>query len=161
MIVCGVDLGGRKVAISTFVDGELTNLSHLEVAKTTRARELREIAEYTLDITKVADYVFVEEPLVGRGVRASMQVSQAAGAVLAALGGGVHEVKSALVPVGTWKKEVIGSGSANKDTVKDWLREAYPVYATLCGSNQDRIDATCIGLYGVQLIERADALDEL
>lgn len=160
MIIGGVDLGGRKAAVSIFVDGVLTNVAALEVPKTSRARELRTLAEWTFGYLKVCDLVFIEEPLIGRGVRASLQVAQTAGAVLASLGG-LLGVESDLIPVGTWKKDVIGNGSANKEMVSLWLKSSHPSYAVQCADNQDRIDAICIGLYGVQLRDRAEHLEKL
>jgi len=60
-----------------------------------------------------------------------------------------------------WKKEVCGKGNADKQFVREWLESAYPSYAALCGCNQDRVDAACIGLYGVKLADRSRQLAEL
>jgi len=157
VIVCGIDLGARKVAISTFVDGELTLAQSLEVPKTTRARELRTLGEWTFGYTKIANYAFVEEPLIGRGVRSSLQIAQTAGAVMSAMGG-LLAIDSRFVDNKTWKKQVVGNGNASKEMIEEWLKRTHPAYAALCGSNQDRIDAACIGIYGVQVLERRDTM---
>jgi Holliday junction resolvasome RuvABC endonuclease subunit len=164
MIIGGVDLGGRKAAVSIFVDGVLTNVADFEVPKTTRDQELRTLALWAYGYLKVCDLVFIEEPLIGRGVRASLQVAQTSGAVLAGLAEipwGSKGRECHLVPVGTWKKDVIGNGSANKEMVSLWLKSSHPSYAVQCADNQDRIDAICIGLYGVQLRDRAEHLEKL
>jgi len=157
VIVGGVDLGGRKAAVAICDDGVLHHVADLVVPKTTRARELRTLGEWCYGYLKVCDYVFIEEPLIGRGVRASLQVAQTAGAVMSALGGAL-DVKTDFVTVASWKKAVVGSGNADKEMVKSWLESSHPAYAALCGANQDRIDAACISLYGVQLLERASQL---
>lgn len=161
MIIGGVDLGGRKAAVSIFVDGEMTNVADLTVPKSARALELRTLAEWSFGYLKVCDLVMIEEPQVGRGVRASLQVAQTCGAVMATLGGTPWSHRSDWVPVATWKKEVCGKGNLDKKAVATWLESSHPAYAALCGANQDRIDATCIGLYGVLLHERAASLAEL
>lgn len=161
MIIAGVDIGGRRVAVSIFVDGVLTNVTDLEVPKSTRARELRTLAIWAGDNLRVCDLVLVEEPLIGRGVRASLQVAQTAGAVLATLGDTVRDTRSDWVSNTTWKREVVGSGNANKEAVALWLKSSHPSYSAQCGESQDRRDAVCIGLYAVQLAERATQLAEL
>lgn len=158
--IAGVDLGARKAAIAVFHDGKLGYVGDLEVPKTTRARELRTLAEWSFGYLKVCDFVFVEEPLVGRGVRASLQVAQTAGAVMSSLGG-LLDIKSDLTPNKAWKKALIGNGNASKEEIKSWLVNTYPSYAALCGSSQDRVDAACIGLYGVLVHDRASHLATL
>ena len=157
MIVGGVDLGGRKAAVSIFDGGELTYVDHFTVPKTTRGRELHAMAEWTWRVLKVCDFVVVEEPQIGRGVRSSLQVAQTCGAVMSTL----HGIKAMWVPVSTWKKEVVGRGNADKTAVREWLESSHPGYAERCGANQDRIDATCIGLYGVGLLDRSGRLEDL
>lgn len=154
-VTAGVDLGARKVAISLFVDGELASVDSLEVLKATRSRELRTLAEWAQFKLKPAQFVMVEEPLIGRGVRASLQVAQTAGAVLSYL---PYTTQSDLVSVTAWKKEICGKGNADKEFVSNWVKSSHPSYSALCGANQDRIDALCIGLYAVQLQARAGQL---
>lgn len=157
VVVGGVDLGGRKAAISLFRDGHLVDVAHLEIPRSRRSQELRTLGHWSWTVLKECDYIFVEEALVGRGVRASLQVTQSVGAVLASLG----DLRVDLVPVKTWKKELTGNGNASKEDVAKWLQTNYPSYASACGPNQDRIDATCIGLYGIRVHERSARLDEL
>lgn len=160
MILGGVDLGGRKAAVSIFEDGKMTQVVSLEVPISYRARELRTLGEWCFGYLKVCNYVFVEEALIGRNVRSSLQVAQTAGAVMAGLGG-ILPIRSYYVEVKKWKKELIDNGNAGKEVVAQWLLMKHPAYAALCGSNQDRIDATCIGLYGVRVANRSVHLEDL
>lgn len=161
MIVGGVDLGVRKAAISLRSDGDLSCVEHFEVPRQHRHQELRILAEWCYGYLKVADAIFIEEPLVGRNTRVSLQIAQTAGAVMSSLGSGLREVHIDFVDNKSWKKAVIGNGNANKEDITSWLKSHHPSYAELCGGNQDRVDATCIGIYGGQLCERATQLADL
>lgn len=159
MIVAGVDLGVRKAAVSVWQDGELTYVDHLEFTKdeVSRAIELCTLGLFVYGYTKAVDHVFIEKPLVGRNTDVSLQISETCGAVLARHGElPGHSLR--LVSNTTWKKEVVGNGKADKFAIRSWLEASYPAYADLCGSNQDRIDAIAIGLYGHLCATRADKL---
>jgi len=122
-----------------------------------RPKELATLTTTMIDACKGANYVFIEEPLVGRGVKASMQISQVAGAVMAMLGN--HGIHTELVNVKTWKKDICGNGNASKEDVDMWLSTTHPSYAEACGDDrhrQDNVDACCIGLFGVATLERAN-----
>lgn len=161
MNIAGVDLGGRKIAISFFDDGKMISALEYETKKSTRARELWDLADWSRNLLRLADLVVVEEPLVGRGVRSSLQLAQTAGAVLSTIGDTATHTRSQFVEVATWKKDLLGKGNATKDQVRIWLEEHYPAYAVLCGDSQDKVDATCIGLYGVRLHARSQELGVL
>lgn len=157
MIVAGVDLGVHKAALSIFQDGELTSVDHLELTGMNRSIELATIGLWVFGYTKVVDHVFIEKPLIGRNTDISLQLAQTCGAVMAAHGHlPGHDVR--LVSNTSWKKEVVGSGNADKFVVRNWLEAYNSAYADLCGSNQDRVDAIAIGLYGVICANRADKL---
>lgn len=156
MIIAGVDCGGRKVAVSLFHDGELLRVDDLEVSRSTRPLELRTLAEFAARYFQIANFVYVEEPVVGPGIRASLQVAQTAGAVMSRV-----PRHGDWVPVTSWKKEVIGRGNVGKVDVAKWLRSSHPTYADQCGRNQDRIDAVCIGLYGERIAKRSGHLADL
>ena len=148
MIIIGVDLGGRKAAVAVYADGQLVKVdAHATEPVFSRPNQLASVALWVAQQTMNADQIFIEEPIIGRGVRASIQVIQMGGAVLSELiGRSVH-----MIPVGNWKKTILGKGDASKEHVKAWLESAHPEYAILCQGDQDRIDAICIGLYGVHL----------
>lgn len=158
MQTVGVDLGGRKIACAVFDNGYLTRVHARSLPATIpRGQALSVLAWDVVAQTATTDVVFyIEEPLVGRGVRASLQIAQTAGALLAT----INKTPAHLVPVATWKKAVVGRGNADKLLVKSWLESHYPAYAQMCEGNQDKIDAVCIGLYGVANERAAQRLVE-
>lgn len=155
-IVAGVDLGKNKAAVSVFVAEDLTAVTHVELPPTgARAGNLAVLADFVAQATIACDVVYIEEALVGRNVRQSLWIAQTVGAVLAALNAEAREI-----PVARWKAEVVQKGNATKEEVRDWLARHYPAYAEQCQGNQDRIDAVCIGLYGVRVERVARRLME-
>jgi Holliday junction resolvasome RuvABC endonuclease subunit len=149
VIVAGVDLGVRKAAI-TIMDGDTITCSMaFESNARTRSLQLSQVAQWVREVCNGhrVDVVYVEEPLVGRSTRISLQIAQTAGAVLAYVS---HLSDSYLVPTTTWKKEVVGHGGANKEKISEWLDSHYHDYSVQCDGDQDRVDATCIALYGRQ-----------
>lgn len=157
MIIAGVDLGVRKAAIAIFDDGYLGNVAHLEVPPISRSQELRTLGYWSWQHLKMCDSIYIEEPLGGRNLRTSLRIAQTAGAVMASIG----LVDNYLIPVDAWKKEVIGKGGVNKQAIASWLQANHPSYAEQCQGNQDRVDAVCIGLYGVLVHDRSGNLDKL
>ena len=154
MRIGGVDCGGSKVALAILEAGEL--YPHVLVSKEAdRHGALRDIGRFVGHYLSRCDVVYVEKPVVGRGVAASLQVAQAAGAVMSHL-----DVPTYFVPIQTWKKAITGNGNAPKGLVKTSLAELHPRYSELCGGDQDLVDATCIALYGEQqerVVERIRA----
>lgn len=158
MIIVGIDLGKNKAALSRFVDGELDFVGHTEIHPDHhRGSALDIISAWCRMWTQDADMIFIEEPLVGRNVRGSLQIAQTAGAVMSRN----PDKPIYLVPVSSWKKEVLGAGNADKSSVSTWLDSHHPAYAVRCGTNQDRIDAVCIGLYGVSVDRRTAVLEDV
>ena len=166
MIICGVDLGTRKSAVSRLSVGSdrddvpmampmsRVNAISLMVHPTQRANELHILATMTSEACEGSNYVFIEEPLVGRGVKASMGISQTAGAVMAWLG--QMSIPTELVNVSHWKKGLLGKGNASKEDIEMWLSTNYPVYSAEC-DDQDQRDATCVALYGWQTLRSLKA----
>lgn len=153
MIICGIDLGSRKTAVarlSQAPDGEASlSAVTLLVHPAHRGMELYALANYTAAACVNADMVYIEEPLVGRGVKASMALSQVAGTLMAKLAG--EQIPCDLVNVKTWKSKVVGNGNADKKAIEMWLKENHPKYAAHCG-DQDQFDAACIALFGRQIL---------
>ena len=143
MRIAGVDCGGSKVAVSILEDGNLQ--PHVLKATGDRHGVLRDIGQFVELHLNACDVVYIEEPVVGRGVRASLQVAQTTGAVMSHL-----SVSSYFVNISSWKKTVVGAGNASKGLVGTTLLKLHPRYSSLCGRDQDLIDATCIALYGVE-----------
>ena len=142
MRIGGVDCGGSKVAIAILEGGELY-LHNLVLKDQDRHAALRNVGDFARRYLDRCDVVYVEKPVVGRGVAASLQVAQAAGAVMSHLAS-----PSYFVPIQTWKKALTGNGNAPKGLVKTSLLELHPRYSELCGGDQDLVDATGIALYG-------------
>lgn len=155
MIITGVDCGVRKVAIATIevLDGAPGEhrAAAFESKSKNRQEQLLEVAEWTRTLTHVhgSELIYVEEPLVGRGVRTSLQIAQTVGAVLSRASAHAY-----LVDNNSWKKTVCSKGGLAKSDVALWLKEQHPCYSANCdgvaGHRQDAVDATCIALYGVQ-----------
>lgn len=159
MIIGGVDLGARKAAVSIFNGPTMTHVDSIEFPSTTRAKEVASVGHWVWTQLRICDSVWVEEPLIGRGVRASLQIAHTAGAVLCQLAADVKHID--FVPVTTWKRDVVGNARADKQQVADWLYQEHSKYSALCAGNQDRVDATCIGLYGVGISDRLRLLEDL
>lgn len=157
MITAGVDLGVRKAAVSILCEGELVSTRAFESdSQLPRSTQLQEVSLWVQALINLyqPEAVYVEEPLVGRSTRVSLQIAQMAGAVLAAVDGlrtGDGEyTRSYLVSNTAWKKELLGRGAGKdiKAQVRKWLDTEFPSYATKCDGDQDRYDASCIALYG-------------
>lgn len=155
-MIWGVDLGTRSASIVGL--GETLHTASVTCAKNwDRYQELSWIARSVRSQVVLGDTVFVEEPpLAGsRNVRTALQLAQVLGAILSGVG-----IEAYPVPVSSWKKGTVGSGNATKEDVSDWLSEQHPGYSASCGDDQNLIDATCIALYGQQLLYRARVLGD-
>ena len=136
--IIGIDLGVRTAHISTkrhcFTIG-------LKPKQGTRDEEIQCIYDGISERFDGNYYAYIEEPVVAgaRNLRTSLRIAQISGAVLSAVNG-------ELVPVSTWKKEVVGKGNAKKEEIREWLK-TQPEYK-YASSSQDWIDATCLRLYG-------------
>lgn len=142
-MIVGIDLGVRTIHVSTpskcfTITAEKKSERHTEIINLYTQFYHRVIGP------KMMAKCFVEEPVVAgaRNLRSSLQIAQVSGAILAT------PINSYLVPVSTWKKEVVGKGNASKDEVAEWLLLNRPELYELTGGKQDHIDATCIRLYG-------------
>lgn len=159
MMIAGVDLGKNKAALSRFTNtGALIDVSYLELdTHLRRATNLHELAEWVRFQVDSRAVLYIEEPLVGRNTRVSLELAQTAGAVMAAC----YRCHITLVPVGSWKSSIVNAGNASKEQVAAWLKTNHPDWYEKCIGNQDRIDATCIGLYGVRVEQRATKLADV
>lgn len=157
MRIVGVDLGIRKIAWALWEDGILKETWAFESSAETRQQELREVADtlYSEVLAVEPQYVFIEDTLIGNNRKYSIKLSQTMGAVLAALA----DRDVYLVNNTTWKKQVVGSGNAHKNTVRNYIIQRSSAYAVLCGYDQDRFDAACIGYYGVLTHQKVEAME--
>jgi len=162
--VMGIDLGIAKIAYSLWENDRLVETNSVSVEMMgKRALQLTTLMDYIAAqvLHFRPDHVVIEDVLIGNNRKYSIKLAQTMGAVLAGLGrlteyGWYGETIP--VNVGKWKKEVIGNGHAGKEDIRNYLLERDSAYAELCGSDQDRFDAACIGYYGVILSERANRL---
>lgn len=148
MAVWGIDLGVRSIHLAKLEGGELNVRS---IRSETKAR-WQEIFHLQLELNGFLprDTIFIEEPPMVRSQKVHGQMHQVVGlAISQAL-----PAHSFLVNVKTWKKDLIGNGNAPKTAVTQWLNDHYPSYSAICGEDQDLTDATCIALYGRQVLER-------
>lgn len=111
--------------------------------------------------------VFIEAPLVGRGVKASLQVAKIEGACLAGAQSVAHSdpgiglIRVYEVGVTEWKKAVVGNGSASKIQVQTWLHkywnQAWVGACDLSGRvvDEDLADASAICWYGMKTLDIA------
>ena len=173
----GVDLGIAKIAWAIHDGEKITGTGALNSGVGHRGEQIYRAVDYLDALVDelcqshygedVAINVFIEEPLIGNNRKYSMQIAQVYGAVLAQLAyhsmEGVRDSRYPWVSVygvnvGTWKKQVLGNGHADKEEIKNYIRVTYDGYADLCGHDQDRYDAACVCLYGVLVAARADTL---
>lgn len=94
---------------------------------------------------------FYERPIPVHSTNTLVSQSLSAGALLAQLPG----QKIGIPSPGTWKKEICGHGSLDKDGVRAWLEASHPSLAALCGEGTDLYDAACIALYGGAVLAQA------
>lgn len=165
--VFGMDLSSRKLAIVRLDlddNNEPTVWTFMADRKEkNRGNVLAHFSEeldslFDVVMLDEADYVFIEQPVVGRGgVHSTIVQAQVQGVVLAMAvlcgAGGAYPVN-----VKTWKKDIVGHGGADKDKVRAWLADHHPVLSELAGEDQDLVDASCVALYGKSVIERGEAL---
>lgn len=165
MNIVGVDLGVHKVALAAFEGEEMVDALAYEVPLAStpdRGAQLSVLAFVVHDfcLGRDADSVWIEDVLIGNNRKYSLGLAEVKGAVLSSL----YKLRlnrgtdTRLVNVQTWKKEVIGSGNATKDDVRAYIDGSNNGYAAQCGADQDLYDASCIGIYGRRILERASSL---
>lgn len=159
-LVVGIDLSSTKFAAVASAGG--TYKCHVKTRYKTYT-ELKGHLLSFLDQLGVAEYTnrraYIEEAVIARGgSRVTIQQAYAMGAVRLTLEESDWSVS--LVNVGTWKKQVVGNGRADKAAISGWLRANDGwLYERLAG-DQDLIDAACIGRYGAGVVRAARILDE-
>jgi len=156
----GIDLGVHKIALAVFTEDELS-VTHSYVSDAPmRDVQLLELGHYALGIAHLhdVDQVWVEEPLLGNNHKYSLAIAETKGAILGSISHLRPNVDIQTVNVQRWKKTVIGRGNATKEQIRDYIDVTHSAYAPLCDGDQDRYDATCIGIYGLLLNARAAQL---
>lgn len=83
-----------------------------------RKKELGEVITHLCNGDTDSTFVYIERPMVGRNIRASLDQMAVVGALRSIL----HDlgVPTTTVDPGTWKKAVVGNGRAAKETIREW-----------------------------------------
>lgn len=164
-VIMGIDPSAKKVAVIGFCPELNTIMARAEVLYRTGTQKPEslalaltvadELADWAEQIAPGGDwYVWIENPLVGRGgVVTTMKQAYVGGILRAVLhdrGFRVGEVNQS-----TWKRDVIGSGRAEKGTIAQVVRETWPKVWGLVGNDQDLADAAAICLYGRRSLRAA------
>lgn len=153
----GIDYGIRRVACA-LPTMEWAETLELKPGKHDRGRELRFMADFVREfVGGRPEPIFLESPIGGMSgnMQTLVGMGMTAGAIAACFPGRVH-----LVAPSSWKALVCGSGRLDKAGVSDWLEREHPTLAEACRKpngklDQDRVDATCLGLCTVDgLAER-------
>lgn len=96
---------------------------------------------------KIQRIAYIEDVPFVRNVRVHSVLKEFTAAIRIPLllkGWAVHDVN-----VGTWKKQVVGSGNATKPQIRVWATGGgLPLDAS--SLEEDSLDALCIGVYGLQ-----------
>lgn len=168
MITLGIDLGISKIAVAALEDSTLVDATAYQPTAEdsdkimARGRVLHELGSWVYDYSLGVqpDAIFIEEIIVGNNTKYSLQLAQTFGSVLSALfvSSLVTGARVYLAGNKAWKKRLLGNGNANKDQIRAFIDESYSAYALLCDGDQDRYDACCVGLYGLDVVSAADQL---
>jgi Holliday junction resolvasome RuvABC endonuclease subunit len=156
--IVGIDLGVHKIALYCITVGEMEAWAY-EAPHPHRDLQLLELGSMAHDFALLhgADTVWIEDVIIGNNRKYSIGLAQVLGAVLSDLGQvRLHNgLDIRTVDNKTWKKTLLGNGNASKEQIRDYIHGSHPVYAPLCGDDQDLYDACCIALYGRLILDRA------
>ena len=168
-MIWGIDLGVRSFYAAGLKGEDLYLRSHVILAPKSvknqppaaRAIELADLRAAVAEIVLDGDLVVVEEPPMAgsRNPRTFLKLAQVCGVVAATAcsqGASVH-----FVPVDAWKREVVGKGGADKESVSRALSALSSRYSAQWEGNQNSVDATCIALYGLALTSRGVTAEDL
>lgn len=151
MICAGIDYGVRKVAV-VILDGDTADVFEQVLGKPFENHtdvQLRALLhESTLAYMKgrkvrltVVEAAWAKPT---KGIRVGMRLAMMSSVLALAAGRAGSSVLE--VPPGSWKKELIGNGSASKEVITAWLEAEHG--ALLPGAtSQDVRDAACLALY--------------
>lgn len=111
-----------------------------------------------------AIYVFIEDPVVGRGgAYSTIAQSKVHGAILAGLRSTDAEITVRGVNNSQAKKAVVGKGNADKPAIRKWCQAYWKqLYRRVCeynkGDQQDIIDAGMINRHGTMVVKRMNRI---
>jgi hypothetical protein len=156
----GIDASATHIAFVSLLGNEfsVTVSKNLGKSGPEACYNARVLTHETLDTVKkwagdsAIVHAFYELPVLGRGgFRSTAVQCFTSGSVQGVL----HERKCKTYPVNvsSWKKQVVGRGNADKGQVGEYLRCGWPSIHRAAHGNQDVYDASCIAIYGRQLLE--------
>jgi Holliday junction resolvasome RuvABC endonuclease subunit len=148
--VLGLDCSSKAVhGVLLDEHGELLRIVKWASKKTDTDERLEEIAQkMSAEIVEFLgdDEVFVtiEKPILIQNGHATISISQVVGAAKAVLV--AKAIKFLAVDNKTWKRAVLGDGSAKKDKIFKFAQMKWGENFT----EQDHADAACISMWGVK-----------
>ena len=150
MIDVGVDIGVRRIALG-IPHLRLTHAVDLGKKIGVRHRELYHLSGWMSQALPVPGAVrlWIETPFMSNGPKANQTTTIKMAEVVGAIKAAGEWAAVDLVGQSTWKAQVCGNGRAEKEDVWAWLEVNHPELFANCLSDQDRMDAMCIGLYGM------------
>jgi Holliday junction resolvasome RuvABC endonuclease subunit len=155
LIPIGVDIGSRRISISA---PTIRLLSTIDLGKGAgpgmREAELMTLQLWVRDLVRRAGLdpqnccIWVEATYLSSGAGGNAAVTVALAEVSTIVRTAVEWADAEQVIPGTWKKEVLGYGIAEKTDIQEWLWVSDPELAAGCEC-EDEFDASCIGYYGM------------
>ena len=161
--VIGIDASAGKLAL-VCLDGDQATLDTYVLGSPFTPfipeRAYASVSEFMQSVTRDdVPRVFLEAPVVAgaRNIQTTIKQAMVSGAIQTAVAEWGEQV--ILVPVSSWKAGIGAGGRASKQTVAEWLYIHHPQLSTLCVMDQDLIDASCIAVYGRDVLARSSRMD--
>ena len=150
VIDVGVDIGVRRIALGLPQLG-LSHAVDLGTKVGIRNVELYHLSGWMSQVLPVPGniHLWIETPFMSNGPKANQTTTIKMAEVVGTIKSAGEWAEVTLVGQSTWKAQVCGSGKTDKEGVAQWLFDHRPELYPKCRADQDRIDAMCIGLYGM------------
>lgn len=164
-VVIGIDPASTRLAVVAWYRNEFTyiaaSMKHLVSSGPEACGRVGSFITENLPILLPDEWpdksiAWVEEPVVGVGMRSTIVVSYTAGAVMAAFAPVCRKIH--LVSNSHWKKEVLGKGNATKEEIGEYVQEHWPALyqraqedkRVIKKDKQDILDAAAICEHGIR-----------
>lgn len=154
--VIGIDPSSVKIAVSVLRDGRAVH-SEWRPLPTDTASKMFKAMTYAQMLCKKwglraeasgTDLTFIiEDPIVGRGVYATIIQAKVHGALVAGAVSSTLVKNCETVAPSEWKKAILGKGNYPKDSIGPWLRTNW-TKAFDMSTIPDHYDSFCIAQYG-------------
>jgi len=163
--IAGIDPDTNRITLAYFYEDSVKDTAHGLWVGEPPEKKLRLAEHRLLPLTDVLwtylagvaytpkfDFVYVEKPMYTGNPASTISQAAAFGMIRAVL----HRmgIKNQPIDPGTWKKELIGSGRAQKEDVKQWAIVNLRLPDNL---SQDAYDAYCIAWWGFQKVLKEGA----